>query len=77
MSFGFYIDSVAPPRRPNCLKIASIFFFFGVKLPQLLVHSFIRNDIKEWDLQFLREYMHPEDLTLIFGVSLCLTDRVL
>ncbi|XP_013608309.1 PREDICTED: uncharacterized protein LOC106315086 [Brassica oleracea var. oleracea] len=55
-------DSVARPPRP-----ASHIVY---RLPQLLVQSFIRTDTKEWDIQLLREFFHPDDIPLILGLKL-------
>ena len=54
-------DSVARPSRPADHII--------YRLPQLLVQSFIRNDIKEWDIQLLRELFHPDDIPLILELK--------
>ena len=54
-------DSVAQPPRPAD--------HINYRLPQLLVQSFIRNDTKEWDIQLLREFFHPDDIPLILGLK--------
>ncbi|XP_056860054.1 uncharacterized protein LOC108829850 [Raphanus sativus] len=40
------------------------------RLPQLLVQSFIRNDTKEWDIQLLHQFFHPDDIPLILGLKI-------
>ena len=55
-------DTVARPPRPADHIV--------YRLPQLLVQSFIRNDTKEWDIQLLREFFHPDDIHLILGLKL-------
>ncbi|XP_056850872.1 uncharacterized protein LOC130500150 [Raphanus sativus] len=54
-------DSLARPPRPAEHIV--------YRLPQLLVQSFIKNDTKEWDIQLLREFFHPEDIPLILGLK--------
>ena len=54
-------DEVARPPRPADHIV--------YRLPQLLVQSFIRNDTKEWDTQFLRGFFHPDDIPLILGLK--------
>ena len=39
------------------------------RLLQLVVQSFIRNDTKEWDIQHLRDFFHPDDIPLILGLK--------
>ena len=54
-------DSVARPPKPAGHIV--------YRLPQLILHSFIRNDTKEWDLQLLREFFHLKNIPLIFGLK--------